>query len=141
MKYNPDFHHRRSIRKKGYDYAQNGTYFITVCAYNRACLFGEINDGIMHLNDGGKMADECWRGIPVHYPFVSLFEFMVMPNHVHGILRFEKNADVDDGTGIVGANDYSPKRTLVDNNPTDNDGQAFIGGRANDYSPLRINGT
>ena len=57
MKYNPDKHHRHSIRLKGYDYAQLGAYFITICTQNRACLFGEIVDGEMMLNDAGKMVD------------------------------------------------------------------------------------
>ena len=54
MTYNPNIHHRRSIRLKEYDYSQNGAYFVTICVQNRECLFGEIVDGEMVLNDAGK---------------------------------------------------------------------------------------
>ncbi len=84
-KYNPAIHHRRSIRLKGYDYSQNGLYFITICTYNRECLFGEIINKIMILNDFGKMANECWLKIPAHFPDTVLHEHVVMPNHVHGL--------------------------------------------------------
>jgi putative transposase len=63
-KYDPAIHHRRSIRLKGYDYSQNGLYFITICTYNRECLFGEIVDKKMILNDAGIIANECWLKIP-----------------------------------------------------------------------------
>jgi len=86
MKYNPDIHHRRSIRLKGYDYSQSGAYFITICTQNRECLFGEITNGKIVLNDAGRMALKCWHDIPSHFPHVELDEFVVMPNHVHGIL-------------------------------------------------------
>jgi len=86
MKYNPDIHHRRSIRLKGYDYSQNGAYFVTICTHNRECLFGKIVDGEMCINEWGKIAKRCWLEIPQHYPNVSLDEFVIMPNHIYGIL-------------------------------------------------------
>ena len=86
-KYNPAIHHRKSIRLKGYDYSQNGLYFITICTYNRECLFGEIIDKKMILNDAGKIANECWLKIPEHFPDAVLHEYVVMPNHVHGIIE------------------------------------------------------
>jgi REP element-mobilizing transposase RayT len=79
-------HHRRSIRVKGYDYSQEGAYYVTIVTYQRDCLFGEIKDEEMHLNDFGKIADECWRAIPEHFPFVELGAYVVMPNHMHGII-------------------------------------------------------
>lgn len=86
MKYNPEKHHRRSVRLKEYDYSQAGAYFVTVCAWNRECLFGEIVDGEMQLNELGVVVQECWDEIPRHFPNVELDEFIVMPNHVHGII-------------------------------------------------------
>ncbi|MBL0701246.1 MAG: hypothetical protein JJV92_10245 [Desulfosarcina sp.] len=86
MKYNPDIHHRRSIRLKGYDYSQAGLYFITICTKNRLCLFGKIKNGKMILNDSGQSAEHCWMAIPHHYPKTQLHEYVVMPNHVHGIV-------------------------------------------------------
>lgn len=86
MKYNPQIHHRRSIRLKGYDYSQNGAYFVTICVQNRKFLFGKIRNGEMILNDAGKMIEKYWREIPKKYPNVILDAFVIMPNHMHGIL-------------------------------------------------------
>ena len=86
MKFDPKIHHRRSIRIPGYDYSQPGAYFITIVAYGRECLFGEIQNGIMRLSDIGQIADENWHVIPEHFPQVELSAFVVMPNHVHGIV-------------------------------------------------------
>jgi len=83
---NPQKRHRRSIRLKGYDYSQAGAYFITIVTQDRACLFGEVVDGEMRLNEAGRIAERCWRAIPDHFPHVRLDEFVIMPNHVHGIL-------------------------------------------------------
>jgi REP element-mobilizing transposase RayT len=85
-KFDSQKHHRRSIRVKGYDYSQEGAYYVTIVTYQRDCLFGEIKDEEMHLNDFGKIADECWRSIPGHFPFVELGAYVVMPNHMHGII-------------------------------------------------------
>ena len=85
-KFDPQKHHRRSIRLKGYDYSQSGAYFVTIVTYHRDPLFGGIIDGEMILNNLGKIADECWRAIPEHFPFVELGTFVIMPNHVHGII-------------------------------------------------------
>ncbi len=77
---------RRSIRLKGYDYSQAGAYFMTICTQNRTCLFGEIVDGEMVLNDAGRMVEQCWRNIQAHFSHAALDEFVVMPNHIHGIV-------------------------------------------------------
>jgi len=98
-KYNPAIHHRRSIRLKGYDYSQNGLYFKTICTYNRECLFGEIIDKKMILNDAGKIANECWLKIPQHFPDAVLHQHVIMPNHVHGIIEL---AGAVAGDGIAG---------------------------------------
>jgi putative transposase len=96
--FSPAIHRRKSIRLHGYDYSQAGSYFITLCTHDRLPLFGEIVEGAMVLNTAGKIVENCWRAIPGHFPQVTLDEFIVMPNHVHGIIS-------------VGANDYLPLRS------------------------------
>ena len=86
MPFDPERHHRRSIRWKGYDYTHPGAYFITICTRDRACLFGEVVDGEMRLNEYGRIARRCWEEIPLHFPHAELDAFVVMPNHVHGIV-------------------------------------------------------
>jgi putative transposase len=96
MKFDPNKHHRRSIRLKGFDYAQSGGYFITIVTHDRDLLFGEIVNKEVRLNEFGKIADECWRAIPEHFPNVELGAFVIMPNHVHGIVVINK-----DGRGTI----------------------------------------
>lgn len=81
--------HRRSIRLKDYDYSQMGAYFVTIYAHKRECLFGEISQDVMILNEIGNVARSNWIAIPEHFAHVDLDAFVVMPNHVHGILLFE----------------------------------------------------
>ena len=78
--------HRKSIRLKGYDYAQPGAYFVTVCTQDRACVFGEIVDGQMRLNTMGRIAADCWQAIPGHFQAAELDAWVAMPNHFHGIV-------------------------------------------------------
>jgi putative transposase len=85
-KFDPKKHHRRSIRLPRYDYSQAGAYYVTIVSYHRDLLFGEIVNKEMILNEFGKIADECWRAIPYHFPFVELGAYVIMPNHVHGII-------------------------------------------------------
>jgi putative transposase len=85
MFYDPDKHHRRSIRLKGYDYSGPGAYYITLCTQERQCLFGEILKGKMRLNEMGHSVAYTWNDLPNHYP-VTLDACVVMPNHLHGIL-------------------------------------------------------
>ncbi|HOV61199.1 MAG TPA: transposase [Candidatus Hydrogenedentes bacterium] len=86
MKYNPDLHHRRSIRLQGYDYTQPGAYFITICTANRKCLFGKVVDCQMRLNETGRIVRDEWLQTAALRPGVVLDAFVVMPNHVHGII-------------------------------------------------------
>jgi REP element-mobilizing transposase RayT len=86
MTYDPTQHHRRSIRLPAYDYAQAGAYFVTVCTQNRECLLGEVVEGAMVLNEPGRMVETVWRELPQQYPGVEVDTFVVMPNHVHGII-------------------------------------------------------
>ena len=83
---NPDTHHRRSVRLRDYDYAQAGVYFVTINTRQRECFFGEAEDGDMQLNDMGIIAKACWEGIDQHCMNVILDAFVIMPNHVHGVL-------------------------------------------------------
>lgn len=88
-----------SNRLKNWDYRKNGAYFITICTGNREHFFGEIvseNENKIQLNEIGKLANEFWAKIPEHFPFIELGNFVVMPNHVHGILIMNKtNVDVE----------------------------------------------
>ena len=86
MKYNPEIHHRRSVRLKNYDYSQAGAYFITICTQNRECLFGEIIDAEMGLNEYGTIAKNEWVKLTYRYPNIELDVFQIMPNHIHGII-------------------------------------------------------
>lgn len=108
MPYDPARHHRRSIRLKGYDYTQPGAYFITLCTQNREHLFGAVVEGEMRLNAWGKIAREEWFTTARLRPYVRLDEreFVVMPNHVHGIIWIVDDDDDGDNVGgntIVGA--------------------------------------
>ena len=85
-RFNPDIHRRRTIRLKGYDYTRPGAYFVTVCSYHRECLFGRIMNGVMELNDAGRTVQSVWDELPVHYGNAQLDQFIIMPNHVHGII-------------------------------------------------------
>ena len=84
--YDPDTHHRQSIRLKQYDYSQAGAYFVTICAQNRQCLFGGINNGTMMNNAAGEMISTIWHEIPEYYPGIGIDAFQIMPNHIHGII-------------------------------------------------------
>ena len=95
-KFDPNKHHRKSIRLQGYDYSQAGAYFVTIVTYQRDCLFGKIENEEMVLNDFGKIADECWRAIPEHFPNVELGAYVIMPNHVHGVIVISDDESASD---------------------------------------------
>ncbi|MGQ9609190.1 MAG: hypothetical protein ACUVWN_07805 [bacterium] len=84
-------HKRRSIRLQGLDYSMPGAYFIIICTNNRQCLFGKTADGEMQLNKYVKIAQQCWLEIPNHFTHAKLDEFIMMPNHVHGIVILDNN--------------------------------------------------
>ena len=86
MPYDPEIHHRRSIRLRGYDYSQPGKYSVTICTQNKEHLFGEVVEGEMHRNELGEYVALCWEWLPRQYPYVDLDEWIVMPNHLHGII-------------------------------------------------------
>src|ERR1700687_3074232 len=97
MTYNPEIHHRRSIRLRDFDYSSSGAYFISICTFGRECLFGAIADGRMSMGDAGRIVESVWLGLSARFPSVELDAFVVMPNHVHAIIVV--NASV----GAVGA--------------------------------------
>jgi len=120
MSYDPFKHHRRSIRLKGYDYSQAGAYFVTICEANRECIFGEIVDGEVHPNQFGEIVLKWWNELPTYYAPVDLDEFVVMPNHVHGIIVImddvtgepRPNNSDDVGAGLSRPSAPPEKRTL-----------------------------
>jgi putative transposase len=86
MAFNPNIHHRQSIRITNHDYSQSGAYFITVCTHQRAHMFGEIIDGRMVLNGAGLIVQNCWHKISTHFSMAFMDEWVIMPNHMHGII-------------------------------------------------------
>lgn len=86
MKYDPQKHHRRSIRLKGYDYTRRGAYFITICTWQKKHLFSEIIAGNVKLNRYGEVVQYNWFDLNRRYSYLHLDAFIVMPNHVHGII-------------------------------------------------------
>lgn len=179
MTYTQRFYSRKSIRLREYDYSQQGLYFITICTQNRACLFGSIdhspnndstdtnlfnnnsspiNKSVMILNDAGKFANECWMEIPKHFPHVILHEFIIMPNHIHGIIELTPVGANNHSPSKHSSNIHMPNYNLMDNycnanewlgnnanewdiNETkklnENNANEWDENRANNYSPLR----
>jgi len=125
----PERHHRRSIRLKGYDYTRPGAYFITICTHNREPLFGRVVDGEMVLNALGEIVWEEWFRSARIRDEIELFpdEFVVMPNHVHGIVWI---VETRDHTPPVGATGWSPLLPIQSTNtigPSAGTGGPFIG--------------
>ena len=126
MPYNPQIHHRRSIRLKGYDYSQDGLYFITICCHKMAHFFGEIKNGEMILNEYGQVAFDEWVKLPERFPNFELDVFQIMPNHMHGIIAlnnagagFTPAADITDAeknTGVEGLKTGSGAYNVADLN-------------------------
>ncbi len=98
---------RRSIRLQGYDYSQAGAYFMTICTQNRKCRFGDIVDGKMRLNDAGRMIQTVWDELPRRDANIDLDIFIVMPNHIHGILVFHGRGESCIRPGPESSDDHS----------------------------------
>jgi len=107
MEYNPDIHHRRSVRLKGYDYSRANAYFITICSWNRECLFGCVENGAMALTEYGKILENEWLQTHQLRPNVELDVFVVMPNHFHAIIQIN---DIREGVSYPqeGVYQYAP---------------------------------
>lgn len=86
MTHQPTPRRRRSMRLQGYDYAQAGAYFTTICTEDRLCLFGAVTDGAMRLSAAGELAATVWSALPLRFPHIDLDAFVIMPNHIHGII-------------------------------------------------------
>jgi len=108
MPYNPQSYQRRSIRLKDYDYSQEGAYFVTICTQNHKPLLGEIRNAEMVLNEYGKIVAECWLWLSKQYPHVELDEWVLMPNHMHGIIILCRGGSRTAPTGI-----YKPLGRLI----------------------------
>jgi REP element-mobilizing transposase RayT len=87
MKYDSDIHPKKSLRLKEYDYSRPGAYFITICTYEKECIFGKVENERMLLNQSGKIVLEFWNKLPGRYATIELDSFVIMPNHVHGIIK------------------------------------------------------
>jgi REP element-mobilizing transposase RayT len=86
VKFDPQKHHRRSIRLKGYDYSQAGAYFVTIVTWHREMLFGEVVKNEMVFSKFGLIAKQQWEKLPKRFPNIELGAYMIMPNHMHGII-------------------------------------------------------
>jgi REP element-mobilizing transposase RayT len=90
---------RHTVRLPHFDYCRAGGYFVTVCSHQRRCIFGDIHDGKVSLSPFGRIVASAWQNLPEHHPRVLLDEFIVMPNHIHGILLFSDSKE--DTAGCV----------------------------------------
>jgi len=86
MGFDKNIHRRKSIRLQGYLYSQQGAYFVTICTHQRQSLFGSVVDGVMTLNGVGEIVNTIWQELPRHYADIKLDEYVIMPNHFHGIV-------------------------------------------------------
>lgn len=111
---------KNSLRLQGYDYSQSGAYFVTILAYKRHHLFGNIINDTMSYSQIGKTALYCWQEIPKHFPSVELDAFVIMPNHIHGILILHDTAHKVTLGHIVGTFKGAVTRTVKRNYPDTN---------------------
>lgn len=120
---------RHSIRLRHYDYSQAGLYFVTICTYEKQALFGDVIDGEMRLNNAGKIAELEWHKTESMREKIVLHDFVVMPNHVHGIIEIINSNE----TISVGAHCVRPHNVNLhdgdENNPSVHYPTAVIGGR------------
>ena len=93
--YDPEIHHRQSLRWDKHNYSSPGFYYVTICIQDHRSLLGNVQSGVMNLNDAGEMVDAAWLRIPTQFPTIQLDEHITMPNHFHGIIQI-----VDRGVGV-----------------------------------------
>ena len=124
---------RRTLRLQGYDYSQAGAYAVTICTHGGEFLFGHVTDGAMQVNAAGRVVEQVWEGLPEHYPHVELDAFVVMPDHVHGVIvladsplpgevRFETNRETQAGINVSTGRRVGHRPT-----PTQERGPASVG--------------
>ena len=109
-RYNPDIHHRKSIRLKGYDYSQAGAYYVTIATHERRVLFGDVVDGEMRLNESGQLVVDVWEWLAARHSYVELDSYVVMPNHLHGIIVID---DPRRGDSRIAPTRHKPLGRLV----------------------------
>ncbi|WP_129627924.1 transposase [Candidatus Oscillochloris fontis] len=107
MPYDPSKHHRRSIRLRGYDYTQLGSYAVTICTQDRAPILGNLNNFSVTLSPIGHIIEQCWIALPYHFPHITLDVHIVMPDHFHGIITI----NVPMAKGIASATQVSSNGT------------------------------
>lgn len=136
-----DRFHRRSIRLRGYDYAQAGAFFVTANTHARMHLFGRIAGGVMHPSPLGALVQRCWDAIPEHMPHVDIGEFVVMPDHVHGIVVIRDVGARHDAPGIGAADprDHTDttRHTIPDDPGTGPGGDPDISGTRGPHTGAR----
>ena|SRR5436190_9218676 len=116
--YDPNMNHRRSIRLRGYDYSQEGIYFVTVCTHGKRSIFGEIREDEMALSTAGQAVSRIWEGLPAQFPNCSLDAFVVMPNHVHGIIVISNEVTKDEGAASSAPTDCYTEQGAASSAPT-----------------------
>lgn len=121
---------RRSIRLKGYDYSQEGAYYITICVEQRLCLFGSIDNSEMILNDAGRMVEKEWLNLKERFPYIELHEYVVMPDHFHGILEI-----TNVGAPLVGVLDVQNRDV---DNPKPNESDIDHSGQPQGMAPAMV---
>ena len=114
MKYNPQLHNRKSARLKGYDYSSQGIYHVVLRVKNELCAFGKITASEMALSSVGLIAEQCWKEIPGHFSSVRLDQYVVMPNHIHGIIVIESSRN----SSKTASQDVVPRKDVQLNVPT-----------------------
>ena len=128
--YNSQIHHRRTIRLNSYDYSQVGAYFITICTIHRECIFGEIVNGEMILNDFGQIAHDEWLKTTRIRPNITLDVFVIMPNHIHGIIIISRDdlssggecdSPLQDGDITRRGELHSPKDDVISDSTNNDD--------------------
>lgn len=139
-KYDPQKHHRQSIRLQGYDYASAGGYFVTVVTWHRETLFGEIANREMRLNKVGKIVEWEWLELPKRLPYISLGAYVVMPNHFHGILFIHENVGATRQDPIRPWSDAGPSQTITTVSTDGSPLRQTITNENTNGSPLRPNG-
>lgn len=111
MRYDPEKHRRRSIRLRGYDYRTPGAYFVTIVTQDRECLFGQIVEGTVHLNDAGRMVERWWHELNGKFPDVRTDAYVIMPNHFHGIIQILPHSSTQNGRGRPACLPANPEGT------------------------------